>query len=177
MTYSIDSIMGVVVGRIGAGAVPHSIGLEALSPQASPPRVVWVEAAQESYDAPVNMALTSHGGNNPRTLWTVKTPVEIHIWAETKEQFDAIRQSEVAALHAALSGSYRLVSGRRMDDDNRFIACGYAYILVIEIHQPIVDKLVPVVTVTAVSHDVVMDFGNSHVHCGHQIEPPVEPAP
>ena len=176
MAYSLDTIMAEIVSTIatqtGAAACTHVLSRKGMSLHGVPPRIVWAEGDNDTYGPPRLLGSTTGHGNNPRALWTVHTPVDIHFWAASKEQFEQLRNNEIAAIHRVLHGSYGIGRGVRVPADDAELSLGFAYILSIEIMQPIVDVLVATAKMdgntTDSLHDVIFEFPSGDVYCGHQ---------
>lgn len=179
MTVTLESIMNAVAAAIetqtGTPAVPHAFGRKQLHVHEICPRIVWVRGDTDGYSAARSLGPTLGHPNNPRSLYTVGTAVEIHIWAQTEEQFELLRQTEVAGLHRVLHGSYAISGGKCIETDDAILTLGYAYVLLIQIAQPIPDTMSPTTEILEVGHDTIMEFPSGDVHCGHAL--PVEPAP
>jgi hypothetical protein len=180
MAYSLDTILAEVVANItamtGSTAATHVIEAEGVERNVSPPYVVWLEGEQDSFSAPQLLGATSTTShrNNPRALWTVATPVDIHLWATTKEQLENMLNWEIAALHRAVHGSYSIKSGTRVAANNSLMTKGEAYILSVEIRRPIVDvtHTVGKVTLAAnIKHSTILDLPTDE-DCGHGVITP-----
>lgn len=171
MAYSLDSIMSSVVDCIatmtGSVAVTHVIERAGIERCVSPPYIVWIEQDQDTFDDIKNLGPYNGHQYNPRALWTVRTGVDIHIWASTREQVETLRGYEIAALHRACHGSYSIRSGRRVAANNALMADGYGYILSIELRQPISDMTYSTVTVSTVLHSTIVEFATTSTSCGH----------
>jgi hypothetical protein len=186
MAVTLETIMAAVVDTIetqtGADAVPHVFGRKHMHDHVVCPRIIWARGESDSFSAARSYGPTQAYPSNARSLFTVTTSVEIHIWAQSEEQFEVLRQNEIAALHRLLHGSYNVTGGRVVDADDAILSLGYVYVMTVQIQQPIMDALTPTATIVSTAadtitgapasegfgHEVILEFGgNVEEHCGH----------
>lgn len=181
MTITLSTIMDEVVAIIaiqtGAAAVPHAYGRKELHVHEVCPRVIWMRGDTDSYGPARTYGPTLAHPRAVRSLYTVSSAVEIHFWAETETQFELLRQTEIAAIHRVLHGSYAVTGGKLIETDDAALTLGYAYVLMLQIQQPIADCIVSTIqicpilsnvdTSTGCGHDVIFEFPAGDVHCGH----------
>ena len=174
MAYSLDTILAEVVANItamtGATAATHVIEREGVERQVTAPYVVWVEGEADAFAAPKLLGSATGHANNPRSLYTRVTSVDIHVWATTKEQLENMVDYEIAALHRALHGSYAIKGGSRVAANNALTSSGFVYILNLEIQRPVVDKTYTTTKVTVASkiqHSTVITVAGTDYACGH----------
>ena len=173
MAYSLATILAEVVANItamtGATAATHTIEKEAVERNVMPPYVAWVEGEDDSFGPPQLLGAATGHPNNPRALYTVSKPVEVHIWATTKEQCENMLTWEIAAIHRTVHGSYSIKGGRRISASNSLMTLGEGYILSLEIRRPIVDMtyVTKKVTLAAnIQHSTVIELAADYA-CGH----------
>lgn len=147
-------------------AVSHTFGAANFEKLGVPPRIVWVLGEVDEF-------VPNRGqGRNPRPLWTVRTPIDVHIWGSTWEQVETMRNSELAAIHRVLYGSYGIISGRRVQY-KELLSRGIGYVLTFAIDQPITDEVSPTATVEEFTHQGTMQFpaGDVDDACSEEEEP------
>lgn len=178
MTVTLETIMDAVADAIetqtGSAAVPHAFGRKQLHVHEICPRIVWARGDTDGYSAARTLG-NSPANTQPKPLYTVASAVEVHIWAQTEEQFELLRQTELAAIHRVLHGSYAVTGGKCIEADDAILTLGYSYVLLIQILQPILDAIVATAEIESVGHDVILEMAQGDVHCGHA--PVVPPAP
>lgn len=131
---SLLAVLNDVSARLDPAVTVH-VGAEWIRQEEAPPRVVWVPKS-ESYGPP-----TPQGGDgitNPAPLWTRRSVVECHLWANDFDAAEALLQAVVRSLHLSLTHhSYQVTSGEWIPSDGTTVNLGVVYVLTLEIMIPI----------------------------------------
>ena len=155
MASRLELDMAAVVTALGAGAAPHVFGVQELSKRASPPRVVWARG-RASFEAPSIRCNTE-----PRPLLAMKPTVEMHMWARTDEELEALIANEIVGLARIANASYTVEGFEPGAVNEEWVRLGFCGVLTASIMQSVDDEVTPVGQVDRFEQDPVWTPGGS----------------
>lgn len=124
--------------------VAHAFGRRALAQlEAAEPFIVWAPSqAGDRFGPPDAAFLESEQAEAPaQPLLTIITRLEAHCRGGSFELTEALRHDLASVIQQQLAGSFDLPGGGWVDNANAFSSRSEVYVLLVDLKQPIVDRL------------------------------------
>lgn len=152
MASRLQRTLALIESKIDVPGLVTAFGRKALPFQGAPPRVVWVPAPSDTFDA----ATVSF--NNPQPVRTRWAGVEAHCWGNDDEATEAIVDAVILALDEVLGStvSLRINSGNWYTHEPKNAAwtnLGEVYLLSFAIGVSVVRQAWKVATISDIACD------------------------
>ncbi len=124
--------------------VTHAFGRRELAKLDAPePFIVWAPSqAGDRFGPPDARFIEAEQAEAPaQPLLTITTRLEAHCRGGSFELTEALRHDLAAVIQQQLAGSFDLPGGGWVDSANAFSSRSEVYVLLVDLHQPITDRL------------------------------------